>query len=521
MRGRKTMLALACVLVLTGGVLACSSPEAERGDSGDKKYTITSFDFLFTDIPPKDGRGVKMINERFNVDYRREYAVVTEYNQKLTARVAAGDIPDVIGFSMEEDRGNYVKWAKQGAFLPLNEYIDDYPTLKMVPKEVWNAVSVDGKIYAIPKYYPKKYQITPIIRKDWLDKLGLKMPTNFEELKEVAIAFAKRDPDGNGKDDTYGLVFGEKNLINFYHFGTYWDADAWYHKNEKGQYIPGIISDARKEWIRVMAELYKAGAIQKDFVLLSHNEANTKVFNAGKAGIFFGAPRGMADDYMKALKKIHPGVELAPIPPFRAPDGSRGYTAGSGFYTASALSAKLADDPGKVRRILEIIDFGRKFYPPEQQNPKNKDFDWLYGNEGTGYQMVDGAPTLPEGKKGLAPWNYMIDRSMWAPSDEANQYHRTYKTKEYRKLAKELEEMHARIPHYDNPIHQVYSETFIEKGQEITLKLLNEQARIITGDRPLSDWDRLVQEYLEAGGAQIIEEVNREIRKNNIRPGWK
>ena len=80
---------------------------------------------------------------------------------------------------------------KQGAFLPLNEYIDDYPTLKMVPKEVWNAVTVDGKIYAIPKYYPKNYLPTPIIRKDWLDKLGLEMPANYEELKEVAVAFAR------------------------------------------------------------------------------------------------------------------------------------------------------------------------------------------------------------------------------------------------------------------------------------------------------------------------------------------
>ena len=155
-----------------------------------------------------------------------------------------------------------------------------------------------------------------------VDKLGLKMPTNYEELKEVAIAFATKDPDGNGKDDTYGLVFGEKLWPN-YHFGTYWDADAWYHKNEKGQYIPGIISDARKEWIQLMAELYKAGAIQKDFVLLNPNEANTRVFYAGKAGIMVGAPRGMSDDYMKALKKIHPDAELAAIPPFEAPDGSR------------------------------------------------------------------------------------------------------------------------------------------------------------------------------------------------------
>lgn len=520
MRRFRRWIALMCVLVLTGALLACSSQEAEQADSKDKKYTITSIDFLYTDIPPKDGRGVKMINERFNVDYRREYVVYTEYVQKLTARVASGDIPDVIGFEGNIDRTNFFKWAKQGAFLPLNEYIDDYPTLKMVPKDVWNAVSVDGKIYAIPKYYPKNYLLTPIIRKDWLDKLGLEMPTNYEELKEVAIAFAKQDPDGNGKDDTYGLVFGEKVWPN-YHFGTYWDADAWYHKNEKGQYIPGIISDARKEWIRMMAELYKAGAIQKDFVLLNPNEANTRVFYAGKAGILVGAPRGMSDDYMKALKKIHPDVELAAIPPFKAPDGSQGYTAGSGYYTMTALSAKLADDPGKVRRILEIIDFGRKFYPPDQQKPENKDFDWLYGNEGTGYQIVNGVATLPEGKKGLAPYNYLIDNKMWAPSDEANQYHLTYKTEEYRKLAKELEDMHADIKHYQNPIHQVYSKTFVEKGQEITEKLLNEQARMITGDLPLSEWDRLVQEYLDSGGAQIIEEVNQEIQKNNIQPGWK
>ncbi|MNC94993.1 hypothetical protein D3C83_119940 [compost metagenome] len=67
----------------------------------------------------------------------------------------------------------------------------------------------------------------------------------------------------------------------------------------------------------------------------------------------------------------------------------------------------------------------------------------------------------------------------------------------------------------------MYSKTFVEKGQEITEKLLNEQARMITGDLPLSEWDRLVKEYLDSGGAQIIEEVNREIQKNNIQSGWK
>ena len=43
-----------------------------------------------------------------------------------------------------------------------------------------------------------------LIRKDWLDKLGLKVPTTTDELMAVMKAFTFNDPDGNGKADTYG-----------------------------------------------------------------------------------------------------------------------------------------------------------------------------------------------------------------------------------------------------------------------------------------------------------------------------
>ncbi len=37
-------------------------------------------------------------------------------------------------------------------------------------------------------------------------KLGLKVPTNFEVLRKIEIAFTKNDQDGNGIDDTYGIM---------------------------------------------------------------------------------------------------------------------------------------------------------------------------------------------------------------------------------------------------------------------------------------------------------------------------
>lgn len=512
----RKLLGIAVTVGLVAGAVACKAPQADS----DQRMTITSIDFLYSDIPPKDGKGIEMINKRFNVDYQRDFGVYTEYKEKLATRMASGDIPDIIGFESQMDRSNYVEWAEQGAFLPLNEYIDDYPTFKKVSQEVWNAVTVDGKIYAIPKYFPEHYLNTPVIRKDWLDQLGLEMPTNYEELKEVALAFTEEDPDGNGKDDTYGLVMAE-HLWPHYNFGAYWDPNAWYHQNERDQVIPGVITEQQKDTIGMMRELYQEGAINRDFVLINPNEANAREFYAGKAGIIVRGPVEMREGNMEALQKIHPEAELAPIPPFKAPDGSQGYTAGSGYYMMNALSAELKDEPDKVRKILEIIDFGRRFYPWEERTPENEAFDWLYGYEGKGYKMVDDRPIVTDSDKGLAPYHYLPDNKMWAPSNEANHYWKTYQNEAYKELAKQLEKMHQQTQHYTNPIHQVYSKTEAQKGLEITWELLDRQAEMITGDRPLSDWDQIVKKYLSDGGQQIIDEVNREMKKKKIQGGWK
>lgn len=45
-----------------------------------------------------------------------------------------------------------------------------------------------------------------MIRQDWLENLGLEMPTSLDELYDVLYAFTYNDPDGNGVDDTYGIT---------------------------------------------------------------------------------------------------------------------------------------------------------------------------------------------------------------------------------------------------------------------------------------------------------------------------
>ncbi len=498
---------------------ATNSPSASADNGNDghdrsKKFTITAIDFRYpAAIPPATGRGLDMINEKFNIDFKPQFVVINDYMQKLSANVASGEVPDIM--TMEGPIANYYKWAKQGAFLPLNDYIDQYPTLKLVPDYVWKSMTLDGKIYAIPRYYPSSYLGSPIIRQDWLDKLGLKMPTNYEELKEVALAFTKNDPDGNNKQDTYGIAISE--YINpAYELGGYWEFRSWYHQDEAGNYIPNFISDARKEHIEWLAGLEKEGALTPNSAVVNASQA-TKDFFSGKAGIWIGSPRGMDEAAYNELLKINPGAKIEPIGPFVAPDGEQGFMAYKAYYGMTMLSAELAKDPDKLHRALEFLDFGRTFYPLDERNKSNPDYDWMYGNEGTGYKVEDGAVKAESAEKGLAPVNFYIDGLMWAPSDDANEYSKTYKSPVVKELAEKLENMHKNTKHFINPIYQIFSDTYISKGSELDMFLYEEQTKMIFGQRPISDWGKMVQEWKDKGGDKLIQEVNESMKANGVK----
>ena len=79
---------------------------------------------------------------------------------------------------------------------------------------------VDGKTYGIPVPISFEYCMS-FIREDWLNHLGLSIPTNLDELYDVAVAFTNDDPDGNGKNDTFALT-GNNGLRAFSAiFGAY------------------------------------------------------------------------------------------------------------------------------------------------------------------------------------------------------------------------------------------------------------------------------------------------------------
>ena len=52
----------------------------------------------------------------------------------------------------------------------------------------------------------QRVQMALGVRKSWLDKVGEKFPTTWEDAKRVATKFRDNDPDGNGVADTQGFA---------------------------------------------------------------------------------------------------------------------------------------------------------------------------------------------------------------------------------------------------------------------------------------------------------------------------
>lgn len=142
-----------------------------------------------------------------------------QFVEKRNLALASGELPDAILDAAFSDY-DLLKYAKDGTIIPVEDLIDQYmPNFKKVLEEAPEYKSMitapDGHIYSFPwieelgsgKSRIQVVDCLPWINVEWLNNLGLKMPTTTEELKEVLIAFKTQDPNGNGEADEIPLSF--------------------------------------------------------------------------------------------------------------------------------------------------------------------------------------------------------------------------------------------------------------------------------------------------------------------------
>ena len=180
---------------------------------------------------------------------------------------------------------NIVQAAKDGAFWDLNDFVWDeekYPNLSKMNENVCKAFTVDGQLVGV-------YRSRPIgrnglgYRADWAEKLGLEEPKTIEDIYNMMYQFTYGDPDGNGKDDTYGLCMckytGPLDIIQAW-FGA---GNQW--KEVDGKLVPVHQTEEYLEALKWMKKMYDDGLIYKDWATRETTTWTDGVKN-GECGMF-------------------------------------------------------------------------------------------------------------------------------------------------------------------------------------------------------------------------------------------
>jgi putative aldouronate transport system substrate-binding protein len=203
-----------------------------------------------------------------------------------------------------------------------------------------------------------------VIRKDWLDKLGLKTPTTVDELFAVAKAFTEQDPDGNGQNDTYGFgAFYESTGLNSAGFGRRFDyimgafgvAGMW-NMESAAKFQFNFRDPNFRKAVEYVKRMNDEKVVDPSWSAPNKDEFRAR-WKQGKFGIFweqFAALHTQAN--YKDFDKNFPGGELVPILPPKGPQGKSSNGLDMANARIYAVSAKAVKE-GKGDAIAKLLEW--------------------------------------------------------------------------------------------------------------------------------------------------------------------
>jgi putative aldouronate transport system substrate-binding protein len=398
MKNRLTFLLAATLLVIVLG--ACRKTDNSAGG-------MVNIDLWYgaavteAGPPPSDWKALRIIRDKLNINLSLSALPSSETDQdvKINASAAGNTLPDI--FMVRRDP--FMNITRVGVIAAVDEIYPLMPhrTALHYDEDSIGFTTIKGKSYGLASPGTIAKNEGMLIRKDWLDKLGLKVPVTLDEYLEVMKAFTFNDPNKSGRADTYG--YGAFIEINNFEegigrrfdpfFGAFGVAGTWNLSRDD----PGL--NVRKsgyfDALSYIKKMVDEKVIDPNWTSYGKDDFRA-AWKQGRFGIMREQNAAFAAENNYApFDKNFPDGEWIVIDPPMGPDGKQSvgvYTQAYRIYAISTKAMRAGKGPA-IAKLLEWMSSDEGYYL----------LGW--GEEGVNFVFdKDGVPTvegIPDPKKGF------------------------------------------------------------------------------------------------------------------------
>jgi putative aldouronate transport system substrate-binding protein len=461
---------------------AAASPAASSGPKAPLRMLMQ-----YGRFDPNKDFTAGLIKEKTGYDVTYDMLPAENYDEKLNLMVANKEDFDVMKLSATQ----FFKLATSGALEPLDDLVNKFgPNVNQAIKpQSWTSTTIDGKKYAVPETGSGvSVGEELIVRQDWLDELGLKMPTTPDELYTVLKTIKEKKnivPLTGSKDSLYGDIAAA--------FGVpYGSTSDWVLKD--GKLVHKAELPEMKEFLTYMNKLNAEGLLDPELAINTAAKAIEK-FTSGKAAVYklawWNAPNTMT-----ALTKNFPEAKVSVMPFLKGKDGklSLSVTNGTSWYIAIPKYSKHKEDAMKLLNAkLEKETFK----------------SLAIGIQGTHHEVKEGKffPILPKFNDDLTNGSVFmtgVDETNYPIYWQARVRKDPVLQKFYEDFQKNAEGKLVEDPmSFAPPIDA------ISKNKQKLTKLLDDNViKFISGSEPVANYDKFLTQWKAEGGTETIKAAN-------------
>ncbi len=470
---------------------------------------------------PADWVGYQIVKDKLGINLKLTNLPSSEADQntKINAAGAANTLPDIFMVSNEV----FSTLVSKKLLAPVDSMYAKMPnrTAKMYDKDSRAFTTIDGHSYALAQPGSIVRNEGVLIRKDWLDKLGLKVPKTTDEYLAVMKAFTEKDPDGNGKNDTYGYgAFLEVSAPNEGLgrrldpiFGAFGVAGTWNLASAKTAGL-NIYKPEYYDAMVFTKSMVDSGVMDPNWLAYKKDDFRA-AWKQGRFGIMREQNAAYANQGNYApFDNNFPEGEWVIVEPPVGPKGQSSAGTYSQAYRMYAVSTKAAKE-GKMDKIAELLEW----------MSSDEGYYLLgWGQENVNYVFdKNGVPTttgLADPSKGytesaMIPLTQLRNMVYYNGDVELTSRYPTWYSKNGKEMSalKALREMQAKswtacIGQDKMPKPNADVKRFYEQGV----------VEFMTGNRALNptEWQKFLDEFTKIGGKEWEEAGLKIAKEQNL-----